>query len=226
MHPESTVWYGVPLFSEETNEQGLPIPLTAAEVAKEAEIRIETAQRNALRWRLAYRAAFRLGSVPPAIWQFTRWCGRKPLELTQAVGSYWKRAKRDVRNRNRAKIVAHSEFCRKGQSFTRIPAHTTVLGRMAEQTVDSIAHAQGAIADRMPGLAGSGPILVGAAPVLFEALTFATVGPLLFAAPLTIVACDPFLFIELPDEPDKLRFLGHWYWQGATRGKQKLHLHV
>jgi hypothetical protein len=43
---------------------------------------------------------------------------------------------------------------------------------------------------------------------------------------MTIVACDPFLFIELPDEPGKFRFLGHWYWQGPPKGKQKLHLHV
>jgi hypothetical protein len=35
----------------------------------------------------------------------------------------------------------------------------------------------------------------------------------LFLAPAAVIACDPFLFIELPDEPGKLRMLGHWYWQ-------------
>jgi hypothetical protein len=44
--------------------------------------------------------------------------------------------------------------------------------------------------------------------------------------PLTIVSADPFLFIELPDEPGKLRHLGHWYWQGPVQGNRKLHLHA
>lgn len=43
---------------------------------------------------------------------------------------------------------------------------------------------------------------------------------------MTILECDPFLFVELPHEPDRLRFLGHWYWQEQPRGKTKLHLHA
>jgi hypothetical protein len=96
---------------------------------------------------------------------------------------------------------------------------------MAEQTADSIIHCNEYIADHVPGMQGMTPIMVGAAPVLFETLALTTLAPL-FIAPMTLVACDPFLFVELPDEPNKLRFLGHWYWQGETRGKRKLHLHV
>ena len=48
----------------------------------------------------------------------------------------------------------------------------------------------------------------------------------LFLAPAAVIACDPFLFIELPDEPGKLRMLGHWYWQQQEDGSKKLHVHV
>jgi hypothetical protein len=56
-------------------------------------------------------------------------------------------------------------------------------------------------------------------------LAVAKFAPLIFV-PLTVVACDPFLFVELPDEPGKLRHLGHWYWQTQPEGGQKLHLHA
>ena len=49
--------------------------------------------------------------------------------------------------------------------------------------------------------------------------------PLLFI-PLTVVSCDPFLFVELREEPGKLRHIGHWYWQKRDGGRDKLHLHV
>jgi hypothetical protein len=48
----------------------------------------------------------------------------------------------------------------------------------------------------------------------------------LFLAPAAVIACDPFLFIELPDEPGKLRMIGHWYWQPQPNGREKLHVHV
>jgi len=48
----------------------------------------------------------------------------------------------------------------------------------------------------------------------------------LFLAPAAVIACDPFLFNELPDEPGKLRILGNWYWQHQPDGTKKLHVHV
>lgn len=224
-HPDSTIWYGVPLFSEETNAEGLPIPLTAAEVRAEAHRRIQAAQKYALRWRWAYRSALRLSGVPGTL----RRTGRNACLRVHQMGSnlvkYWKRARRDARNRTRAKIKAHSEFCRKGQSFTCIPEHTTLLGRMAEGTAESMRQMQTLIADRVPVMEGMAPIMTGATPVLLQGVLLSSIAPMMIA-PMTIVACDPFLFVELPDEPNKLRFLGHWYWQMQSHGRQKLHLHV
>ena len=80
------------------------------------------------------------------------------------------------------------------------------------------------VSNRVPGLQGMAPILTGAAPVLLHGLTLSTLAPL-FITPMTIIACDPFLFVELLDEPGKLRHLGHWYWQDVC-GRKKLHLHV
>lgn len=225
VHPQSTIWYGVPLFGEETNDDGLPIPLTASEVRAEAARRIAQAQQHALRWRWAYRAALRYGTIPWHISSIIQSCKARVRRTSQAVVKYWQRAKRDARNRERARILAESEYCRRGCSFTRIPAHTTLLGRMAEQTTDSIRNAGEAVSNRMPGLEGMVPVLTGTATVL-EGLGFiATISPILMS-PLPIMACDPFLFVELPHEPDRLRFLGHWYWQEQPRGKTKLHLHA
>ena len=40
------------------------------------------------------------------------------------------------------------------------------------------------------------------------------------------LACiDPLLFLELPNEPGKLRLIGHWYWADVD-GKRQLQLHV
>ena len=36
---------------------------------------------------------------------------------------------------------------------------------------------------------------------------------------------DPLLLLELPEEPGKLRLIGHWFWH-KTNGKECLHLHL
>lgn len=225
VHPQSTVWYAVPLFGEETNEQGLPLPLTAAQVREEARQRIAAAQQSALRWGWAYRSANEVRKLPYAAWRWGQACRRRFSDAVRQVHSYWKRAKRDSRNRSRARIQAHSEFCRMGRSFTKIPEHTTILGLATEQTAMSIHQTHELISDQLHKLEGMAPILTGTTPVMLEGLKFVSVAPLLIA-PMAMIACDPFLFIELPDEPNKLRFLGHWYWQGPAQGQQKLHLHV
>lgn len=225
VHPESTVWYAVPLFSDENNADGLPLPMTAAQVREEAQRRVAAAQKSALRWRQLYRAANEVRKLPYAAWRFARACRKSAVESVQGCREYFRRAKRDVRNRNRAQIRASSEFCRHGRSFTKIPEHTTMLGFATEQTSASINATQDFLSDQIYKLEGMAPIMAGTAPVLLDGIKIISIAPLLIA-PLTIIPCDPFLFIELPGETGKLRFLGHWYWQEQRRGKQKLHLHV
>lgn len=225
IHPQSTVWYGVPLFGDQLNAEGLPVPLTASEVRAEAERRIATAQRHALRWGWLYRTAFRAMCVPSNIAQGCRALSQRWNLAMQNCRKYLQRARRDSRLRNRARIVAESEYCRMGQSFTRIPAHTTSLGLISEQTAVSIRAAHEAIFSRLPSAEKLVPLVAGGVPLAIHGVMWTSVAPVLTTS-MTIVACDPFLFVELPDEPGKLRFLGHWYWQGATRGRQKLHLHV
>lgn len=222
IHPQSTVWYGEPLFSDRLNAEGLPIPLTAAEVLCEAEERVKAAQRNALRWRWLYRAANEIRKMPYAAWRFGRACGQRVRESVESCRDYYRRAQRDARNRERAKILADSEYCRYGQSYTKIPEHTTLLGLASEQVTVSN---DGFISQQILKLEDMSPLLTGAAPVMLETIGLVSIAPLLIT-PLMIIPCDPFLFIELPGESGKLRFLGHWYWQGQPHGKQKLHLHV
>jgi hypothetical protein len=224
-HPQSTVWYGVPLFGEQVNADGLPIPLTAAEVRAEAANRIATAQQHALRWGWLHRAAYRASCVPSAVVQDCKTTIRRWNQALEKCRKYWRRAQRDARLRNRARIVATSEYCRMGESFTRIPAHTTSLGLISEQTAISIRAAHEAVFSRLPSGETLAPLVAGGVPLAIHGVMWTSVAPVLTTS-MTIVACDPFLFIELPDEPGKLRFLGHWYWQGETHGRQKLHLHV
>jgi hypothetical protein len=229
-HPEATVWFGVPLFGDQTNDEGLPIPLTADQVRAEAKRRISAAQRHALRWRWAYRVAFRVCGLPRAMWRLGASCCRAALRGAENCRKYWKRVRRDLRNRNRARIIAQSEYHRMGRSWTVPPQHTTLLGKLSEGTFESIRFANGLIAHHASSLEALAPYATGAVPIAIQGigvagLSLGGIAPLLIT-PMTIVACDPFLFIELPDEPGKFRFLGHWYWQGPPKGKQKLHLHV
>lgn len=216
-HPEATVWYGVPLFGAESNAEGLPIPVTAAEVRAEAQRRIEAAQQHALRWGWFYRAVLATASVPSKCCYYGRIVRRRLESTATRVSEYWKKARRDARMRAKAIIQAELEHNRFGCSMTSIPEHRTWLGRSLETTclfLELFAYQASLVGGTTPWLG------LIAAP-----LTIAQFAPMLFI-PITIVSCDPFLFVELPEEPGKLRHVGHWYWQKLPAGRDKLHLHV
>jgi hypothetical protein len=217
LHPEAAIWYGVPLFSDQRNDDDLPIPVTAAEVRSEAARRIQAAQQHALRWRWAYRAALKTAQIPAFCWH----CGisvRNRIRNTiQGVSEYFHKCRQDARKRARAIALAENQRCRFGESDIEIPAHRTGLGRSLETAfviMELMAY--------QASLAGSASPFIAA---ITGPLVIAKFSPMIFF-PLTVVACDPFLFVELPEEPGKLRHLGHWYWQPQSEGGHKLHLHV
>jgi hypothetical protein len=217
LHPDATIWYGVPLFGTATNEDGLPIPVTASEVRAEADRRIEAAQQHALRWGWMYRAALTAMRVPSMCWHYGMAVRHRIQAARQRVVDYWRRARHDARMRVRAMHMAQQEHCRYGCSQTIIPEHRTMLGRSLETAciiLELMAY--------QASLAGSASPFLG---LLSAPLVIAKFAPMLFI-PLTVVSVDPFLFVELPEEPGKLRHLGHWYWQKQSRGRDKLHLHV
>jgi len=213
-HPQSTIWYGVPLFSDAKNEEGLPIPVTAAEVRAEAERRIQAAQSHALNWGWMYRALMGAARVPYRCWQGVQMVGAQIQFVGRKIGEYRQRVREDIRRRARARYRAQLEHCRYGCSQTQIPEHRTWMGQGID-TAALIIEYEAAMAAYLAPIIG-----VGTAP-----LVVAKFAPLLFF-PVTIVSCDPFLFVELPEEPGKLRHIGHWYWQTEPKGRQKLHLHV
>ncbi len=217
LHPNATVWYGVPLFGDEKNEEGLPIPVTAAEVQAESKRRIEAAQQHALRWGWVYRAALATARIPTVCWQYGVAVRNRIRRTKEGVIQYWNRCREDARNRARAIYMADLEHCRFGCSQTEIPDHRTWLGQSLETAcviLELTAH--------QASVAGAASPFFG---LIAAPLAIAKFAPLIFI-PLTIVSCDPFLFVELPEEPGKLRHIGHWYWQKQSKGRDKLHLHV
>lgn len=212
LHPDSTVWYGVPLFGDATNSDGLPIPVTASEVRQEAQRRLQVAQQHALRWRWFYRAMQGIGRVPARIAYGWRVADGFVRGVSEGVARYWRRAREDARRRARAEFQQQLEHYRYGCVMTELPEHRTWLGRGFDSA--------GAMLEFQVALVGHlAPIVGTAAP-----LAIAKFAPMLFV-PMTVVSVDPFLFVELPEEPGKLRHIGHWYWQTKDNG-QKLHLHV
>lgn len=220
-HPDATIWYGVPLFGSEVNEEGLPIPVTADEVRAEAVRRLAAARSHALKWRWAYQAALTTARIPTAVCQLGLRVRQRVENMCQGVADYWKRCRQDARRRARAMIKAEVERCRFGYSQIEIPAHRTLLGKSLETAcviIELMAY-QASVAGTIVNAAT--PIMgVIGAPLDIDQFV-----PLLLV-PLTVVSCDPFLFVELPDEPGKLRHIGHWYWQKQSQGEDRLHLHV
>lgn len=214
LHPQSNIWYCVPLFGEETTEDGLPIPVTADEVRAEAARRIKAAQQHALMWGWAYQAALGAIRFPARCCHYARIVGGLFAHTARAIVDYNRRVREDARRRARAQIVAQLEYYKMGCSQTEIPEHSTMLGRGLD-TGAVILEYQASVAAYLAPLIGA-----GAAPLMI-----AKFAPLLFI-PITVASMDPFLFVELPDEPGKLRHLGHWYWQNQSEGRKKLHLHV
>ena len=211
LHPAATVWYGVPCFSDQLNAQGLPIPLTAEEMRAEHQSRVRTAQEHALRWRWYYRAKLH----GPAL--VKRVAGRTGFALGQIasnIRSTFQQTRRDVKRRQQARHCAYVEYARTGRCFTEVPDHTTSLGEYASFGIRSVRFAYRVM--RIPAMAG------GAGFIPYGIATSIPVLPIV----LPIIPLDPFLFIELPEEPGRLRFLGHWYWQRTGQQCEKLHLHV
>lgn len=217
LHPDATIWYGVPLFGDAVNEDGLPIPLTSAEVHAEAHRRIAAAQKQALRWRWLYRGLMGATRVPGMIGHASYTLGMRFYRAGQRMSAFYRQARRDAKKRAIAAMHAENERQRFGCSFTQMPEHSTWLGRWAAFGVEL-----GYMFQEMLNYAAPVAGIAGMASV---PLTIAKIIPF-FMVPMTIVAADPFLFVELPEEPGKLRHLGHWYWQTQDDGKQKLHLHT
>jgi hypothetical protein len=216
LHPEATVWYGVPLFGDQTTPDGLPIPLTAQEVREEQDRRIQAAREQALKYRWAYRAAASAAQVPSMIGRFARRVWTRGEAFCQAVSDYQERMRRDTRLRERVRMINELDYIQYGRCCTAMPEHTTFVGRIREQAMRAADIAAGRMAT---------PAGMTALSIPGVALTIQTLIPLLYV-PATVVTCDPFLFMELPDEPGKLRHLGHWFWQTDAQGKKRLHVHV
>ena len=216
-HRDATIWYGVPLFGDEKNADGLPIPVTADEVRLEARRRIEAAQRLALRWLWCFRTAMPFISIAVFCWQFGLAVKRRIQSICHGITQYWQRSREDSRRRDRARFTAEWEYGRYGYATTKIPKHRTWLGKGLEATrvifeLTVLGAPVGGVASSFLG-AAAGPLIV------------AKFVPLLFV-PIAVVSCDPFLFVELREEPGKLRHIGHWYWQKRESGRDKLHVHV
>jgi len=217
LHPEATIWYGVPLFGTETNEDGLPLPVSAAAVRAEARRRIEAARDHALRWGWMYRAGMKFVRIPSVCWHYGVAVRNRVRQTRQRMFDYWNKCRQDARRRARAICLAENQRCRFGSSQIAIPEHRTLLGRSLETAcllTEVVAYQASVAGSASPFMA------LVAAP-----LAIAKFAPFIFV-PITVVSMDPFLFVELPEEPGKLRHVGHWYWQTNSEGRQKLHLHV
>lgn len=216
-HPEATIWYGVPLFSDEKNAEGLPIPVTHQEVLAEAQRRLGAAQQHALRFGWFYRSLMGAVRIPSRCWHFGQSVASHFYQSGVKVANYVRRARRETRERFRAQIIAELERCRWGCSQTAVPEHNTMLGRGIETT-----------SLLMEVLYYQTTLLAKVAPFLSTAITPIAIASFIpkLIIPLTVMSMDPFLFVELPEEPGKLRHIGHWYWQDEGRGQKKLHLHV
>lgn len=226
LHPDATVWYGVPVFGDERNAQGLPIPLTADQVRHEASRRMQSAIRHARRMGWFYRSVARARRVPQSIRQSIRRCVHSVTGAWQRLVAEYQQACRDSKRRRRAAALAQFEYVRTGRKTTVIPEHTTRLGKLASIAATSLgqigANLDSANLRTEEFIENHRFAAAGAAVLPFMALQVVP----LFLAPAAVVACDPFLFIELPDEPGKLRMIGHWYWQPNAAGNDKLHVHV
>lgn len=216
-HRDATIWYGVPLFSDEKNADGLPIPVTADEVCREARRRIEAAQKLALRWLWCFRIVMVFASIAVICWRFGLAVKRRIQSIGHGIARYWKRSREDSRRRDRARFTAQWEYSRYGYATTRVPQHKTSLGTILEA-----ARVVFEVTVFETPVVATASSFVGAAAVPLLVAKFV---PLLFV-PIVVVSCDPFLFVELPEEPGKLRHIGHWYWQKRDGGRDKLHLHV
>ncbi|WP_437186203.1 hypothetical protein SH668x_003347 [Planctomicrobium sp. SH668] len=228
-HPDATTWFGVPLFSDHVNEQGLPIPMTAAEVRKEHQDRLRKVQAHALRWRWFYRSAMK---VPMVMDNALRMASNSVKSTIKYRVENYKQWRTDVKARKQAKACQQIEYYRTGRCISQLPAHKTRIGELVEgvqglstDAVRPIFSLTGEATDMAEGMLNSTTTLAGLMSVvgvpLYVGSMIATVTP-----PIMVISCDPFLFCELPREEGKLRFVGHWYWQRKSKGEEVLHLHI
>lgn len=216
-HPDASVWYGVPLFGEEKNEEGLPLPVTADEVRTEAKRRIQAARDHALRWRWFYQSILYGMQFPATCQHVGKIIGNRVRYSVKQVSDYWKKARQDAKWRVRAMCIAELERCRMGKSFTPVPEHRTQLGKAIETTaliVELVNYQVKTTSEATPFFG-----------ILSAPLMIAPYVPAMFV-PALIIPLDPFLFVELKEEPGRLRHIGHWYWQKQQGQQDKLHLHV
>lgn len=225
-HPEATVWYGVPVFGDQKNADGLPIPLTASEVRAEAKRRLAAAEKHAHRMGWFYRLLQRIQYLPRTVRRLVRRTSLAAKGRWHQFVADYQTARKDAKRRNRAKARRQLEYTRSGKSTTVVPEHSTRLGRSAALVTDTGQQIRTKLAPSFAMLEELAEnhqyATVGAAALPMAALSIL---PMLLK-PAAVVACDPFLFIELPDEPGKLRMIGHWYWQPKPNGQDTLHVHV
>lgn len=222
MHPEATVWYGVPVFGDKNNADGLPIPLTAPQVREEASRRLAAAETHARRMGWFYRLLQRIQYLPRSGRRMVRrgWVAMKGC--WQRFVADYRTARKDAKRRNRAMARRQLEYTRCGKSTTFVPEHSTSLGRSAALVSDAGQRVGSKLAMLEDLAENHQYATAGAATLPLAALSILP----LFLKPAAVIACDPFLFIELPDEPGKLRMIGHWYWQPQPNGQDTLHVHV
>jgi hypothetical protein len=226
LHPDATVWYGVPLFGDVVTSDGLPVPLTASQVKQESLRRLAAAQDHAASMGWLYRSLLRLNRLPGQCRDSIRSRIAKIWRSWERSKAEFRQARKDAKTRARAMARARFEYYRTGKVTTVVPEHSTRVGGLAAKAARSLATLEQSVGrsvsfteefmDRHSSSA------TGLAVLPFMALQIVP----LFVVPATLVAFDPFLFIELPDEPGKLRMLGHWYWQQMEDGTSKLHVHV
>jgi hypothetical protein len=208
------VWYAVPLFGDETTEDGLPIPLSAQEVREENRRRIRTAQSRAMKYGWLYKLALRAVGLPFAMKRLMSEFGRHMQAEVAYTREWFRQMRRDSQRRRWARALQEMEYMRYGRIKTQIPEPTTLVGRAAARALSAaeIAHQKMSAHGTLMGVSSA-------------TLAMSQIIPMIFV-PMTVSSFDPFLFVELPDEPGKLRHIGHWYWQGPVSGDRKLHLHV
>ena len=216
-HPDANVWYGVPMFGEQKKEEGLPIPVTADEVRQEAKRRIDAAREHALRWQWFYQSALYTMQIPTKCQHYGTLAANRIRASVQHVADYWKKSRQDAKRRVRAMCMAELERCRMGRAVTVVPEHRTRLGRALETSALLLE----LILFQVKVVGAVTPVY----GILSAPLMIAPYIPALFV-PALIIPLDPFLFVELKEEPGRLRHIGHWYWQKQDNGQDKLHLHV
>ena len=212
-HPDATVWYGVPVFGDQKNEDGLPIPVTAQEVRAELLKRMNTAVQHALRWGWLYRAMMRIACLPSRCWLRVKQAHARYRVWEEQRAAEARRRQVGQRCRLRAEIQAELDYYRSGREWTPSAEYAS----WSSQTLDYTGSGHSAVNN----VVFVPPFLsLAVAPAIISVCT-----PMLLV-PITVMSMDPFLFVELNGEPGKLRHIGHWYWQVKEEGTKRLHVHV